>query len=76
MLQETIKKMPEDEAKYHLERCVKSGLWVPDASKVDNPDASTVDDEAKVSSEPPTDADNGAAASSSTVPNVSTDDVD
>lgn len=75
MLQETIKKMPEDEAKYHLERCVKSGLWVPDASKVDNPDASTVDDGAKVSSEPPTDADNGAAASSSN-PNVSTDDVD
>lgn len=61
--------MPEDEAKYHLKRCVDSGLWVPDASKVDN--------EAESSSEPQTDADNAAASSSTdTKPNVSTDDVD
>ena len=24
--------MPEEEAKYHMKRCVDSGLWVPDAS--------------------------------------------
>lgn len=23
--------MPEEEAKYHMKRCVDSGLWVPDA---------------------------------------------
>lgn len=22
--------MPEDEAKYHMKRCVDSGLWVPE----------------------------------------------
>lgn len=32
MLQETILKLPEDVAKYHMKRCVDSGLWVPDAS--------------------------------------------
>lgn len=63
MLQETIKTMPEEEAKYHLKRCVDSGLWVPDASKVD--------------AEPEANSD-GASASSSTdsKPNVSTEDVD
>lgn len=24
--------MPEDEAKYHMKRCVDSGLWVPEKS--------------------------------------------
>jgi cell division cycle protein 37 len=24
-------KMPEEEAKYHMKRCVDSGLWVPEA---------------------------------------------
>lgn len=28
---ETIKKMPEDQAKYHMKRCVDSGLWVPES---------------------------------------------
>lgn len=23
-------KMPEEEAKYHMKRCVESGLWVPE----------------------------------------------
>lgn len=23
--------MPEEDAKYHMKRCVESGLWVPDA---------------------------------------------
>lgn len=30
-LQEVISKMNEKDAKYHLKRCVDSGLWVPDA---------------------------------------------
>ncbi|KAJ8975830.1 hypothetical protein NQ317_001226 [Molorchus minor] len=33
LLQETIAKMDEEEAKYHMKRCVDSGLWVPDAGK-------------------------------------------
>lgn len=67
LLQETISKMPEDEAKYHLKRCVDSGLWVPDASKADK-DAAEPDEA-------------GAAAviassSSEPKPNISTEDVD
>ena len=31
LLAETIKKMPEDQAKYHMKRCVDSGLWVPES---------------------------------------------
>lgn len=33
LLQETISKMNEEDAKYHMKRCVDSGLWVPDANK-------------------------------------------
>lgn len=25
-------KLPEEEARYHMKRCVDSGLWVPDAN--------------------------------------------
>lgn len=32
MLQEAITKLPEDQAKYHMKRCVDSGLWVPEAN--------------------------------------------
>lgn len=32
MLKEIIAKMPEDQARYHMKRCVDSGLWVADAS--------------------------------------------
>ncbi|CAF3889099.1 unnamed protein product [Rotaria magnacalcarata] len=31
LLQETLSKMPRDEAANHLDRCIKSGLWVPNA---------------------------------------------
>ncbi|NXD46738.1 CDC37 protein, partial [Copsychus sechellarum] len=31
MLQETISKMDPTEAKYHMQRCIDSGLWVPNA---------------------------------------------
>lgn len=33
LLQETLLKMSEEDAKYHMKRCVDSGLWVPDANK-------------------------------------------
>lgn len=43
MLQETISKMPEEEARYHMKRCVDSGLWVPqknsEGDKENGPDA-------------------------------------
>ncbi|XP_047125726.1 hsp90 co-chaperone Cdc37 isoform X1 [Hydra vulgaris] len=29
MLQETMSSLPEEEARYHLKRCIDSGLWVP-----------------------------------------------
>ena len=29
MLQETIANMPEEDARYHMKRCIDSGLWVP-----------------------------------------------
>ncbi|XP_050337050.1 hsp90 co-chaperone Cdc37 [Bactrocera neohumeralis] len=31
LLQKTITEMPVEEAKYHMKRCVDSGLWVPNA---------------------------------------------
>ncbi|XP_039568340.1 hsp90 co-chaperone Cdc37 [Passer montanus] len=31
LLQETISKMDPTEAKYHMQRCIDSGLWVPNA---------------------------------------------
>ncbi|GLV42549.1 Cdc37 [Carabus blaptoides fortunei] len=33
LLQDTIAKMPEEQARYHMKRCVDSGLWVPEANK-------------------------------------------
>uniref|UniRef100_A0A8D8MRX7 Hsp90 co-chaperone Cdc37 n=1 Tax=Culex pipiens TaxID=7175 RepID=A0A8D8MRX7_CULPI len=33
MLQEAMTKLPEDEARYHLKRCIDSGMWVPDGNK-------------------------------------------
>jgi cell division cycle protein 37 len=29
MLQQTIARMPEEDARYHMKRCIDSGLWVP-----------------------------------------------
>lgn len=40
LLQETIAAMPEEEARYHMKRCIDSGLWVPDA-KAKESEAST-----------------------------------
>lgn len=35
MLQQVMTSMPEDEARYHLKRCIDSGLWIPDAKKAE-----------------------------------------
>lgn len=35
MLQETIAKMPKEEAAYYMKRCVDAGLWVPEAKQED-----------------------------------------
>jgi len=44
LLQEAIAKMPEDQAKYHMKRCIDSGLWIPDGGKKSSPDtAETLD---------------------------------
>ena len=40
MLQETIRAMPQEEARYHMKRCVDSGLWKPSA---DDPDTNPED---------------------------------
>lgn len=36
LLKQVIMKMPEEEAKYHMKRCVDSGLWVPEANAKDD----------------------------------------
>lgn len=66
-MQEAIGKMPEEEAKYHLKRCVDSGLWVPDASKADK---------AATSGDASTSNDNATASTSDTKPSISTEDID
>ncbi|XP_014237955.1 hsp90 co-chaperone Cdc37 [Trichogramma pretiosum] len=38
MLQKTIAAMPEEEARYHMKRCVASGLWLPEADQKDSND--------------------------------------
>jgi len=40
LLQQVIKELPEDEARYHMKRCVDSGLWVPSS---EDPGTSTED---------------------------------
>lgn len=52
-LKEVIASMDEKDAKYHLKRCVDSGLWVPDASSQENnPDSGDKKEEEEVYSEP------------------------
>lgn len=46
MLQDVLSAMPEEEAKYHLKRCIDSGLWVPDAKKAEQ-DARKAEDDKK-----------------------------
>ncbi|CAH1953457.1 unnamed protein product [Acanthoscelides obtectus] len=56
LLQDTIDKMDVNEAKYHIKRCVDSGLWVPDAHKKTSDEAgdagaSTAEDEPEKTAE-------------------------
>ncbi len=45
-LQAVLSKLPRDEAALHLDRCIKSGLWVPNAKDAaGNGDEETNDDE-------------------------------
>ena len=37
MLQEAVLKLSKEDAEYHIQRCVDSGLWVPNAK--DNEEA-------------------------------------
>lgn len=39
MLKEAITTLPEEEARYHMKRCVDSGLWVPDAKAAEAEEA-------------------------------------
>lgn len=64
--------MPEDEAKYHLKRCVDSGLWIADASQA----AEKTEDGAAVKVEPIYGESGASASTTETKPTVSTDDVD
>ncbi|KAK9498739.1 hypothetical protein O3M35_003306 [Rhynocoris fuscipes] len=50
LLQDTIAKMPQDEAAYHMSRCVDSGLWLPEGGKKSDGNASN-DDAANSSTE-------------------------
>ena len=34
MLQQVIGTLPEEEARYHMKRCVDSGLWVPETNTI------------------------------------------
>lgn len=58
--------MPEDEAKYHLKRCVDSGLWIADASQA----AATAEgtEEATAATTTATTADSAAATTANTEP--------
>ncbi|KAM9363760.1 hsp90 co-chaperone Cdc37-like [Symphorus nematophorus] len=38
MLQEAMEKLDTEEGKYHLRRCIDSGLWVPDQEEDDDED--------------------------------------
>lgn len=70
LLQKTISELPEDEAKYHLKRCVDSGLWVPDASKAketETTESDSIDGDGDGA---------GASSSNDSKPNISTEDVD
>lgn len=46
LLQETIMTLPEEEARYHMKRCVDSGLWLPEGGKESAADEEADDDAA------------------------------
>lgn len=67
-LQAAIGEMPEDEAKYHMKRCVDSGLWVPEGGKV-------AEGKASETNAPSTSATDSKTTTAAT-PTTSTEDVD
>lgn len=69
LLQETISKMPPDEASRHIKRCVDSGLWVPDAAKAEKEAAEKALLESSTAGE-------ASSSSEGVKPNISTEDVD
>lgn len=46
LLQQTIVSMDEEQAKYHMKRCVDSGLWVPEGGKNNQEEAGDSKEEA------------------------------
>jgi len=36
LLQKVVLELPKGEAEYHMKRCVDSGLWVPNASDLED----------------------------------------
>jgi cell division cycle protein 37 len=44
-LQDTLLKMKKEDAEYHMDRCVKSGLWVPDARSGESNKKENLEDE-------------------------------
>ncbi|KAL4702711.1 hypothetical protein ACJJTC_011576 [Scirpophaga incertulas] len=65
LLQQTIAKMPEQEAIYYMKRCVDSGLWVP--GKNDDEQPTMKENSENIES---------SRASTEAPPQVTTDDVD
>lgn len=55
LLQETILTLPEEEARYHMKRCIDSGLWLPEGGKDSAEDsaAAGTDDEPKADTATP-----------------------
>ncbi|CAB0012832.1 unnamed protein product [Nesidiocoris tenuis] len=51
LLQEVIANMPQDEAAYHMKRCVDSGLWLPEGNKKKTESEAENSNEASKSSE-------------------------
>ncbi|KAG7222571.1 hypothetical protein INR49_016168 [Caranx melampygus] len=45
MLQEAFNKLHPEEGKYHLKRCIDSGLWVPDSGEGDDDDEDDNEDD-------------------------------
>ncbi len=44
-LQEVLSKLPREEAAQHLDRCIKSGLWVPNAKDAEGDGEDATNDE-------------------------------
>ncbi|XP_014252221.1 hsp90 co-chaperone Cdc37-like [Cimex lectularius] len=51
LLQKAVAEMPEEEAAYHMKRCVDSGLWLPDGGKTSK-EPSQVQEESETKDEP------------------------